>query len=110
MRAWIKTCIKGIELKDSRDMVCYKDGADLLLLHEGDLDVAGAGHVGVDPSVGPVSPPPHLGGAVHLHGDYRQPFGEMPGMFSVSARVSRENIFLGYSFRKNESLNHITRT
>ena len=30
------------------------------------LDVAGGGHVGVDPSVGPVGPPPHLRGAVHL--------------------------------------------
>merc|ERR1712172_192121 len=38
----------------------------LLLLHQGDLDVARGGHVGVDPSVGPVGPPPHLGGAVHL--------------------------------------------
>ena len=28
--------------------------------------MAGAGHVGVDPSVGPVRPPPHLGGTVHL--------------------------------------------
>merc|ERR1719234_2266271 len=38
----------------------------LLLLHQCDLDVARGGHVGVDPSVGPVGPPPHLGGAVHL--------------------------------------------
>merc|ERR1712216_398425 len=38
----------------------------LLLLHQGDLNVARGGHVGVDPSVGPVGPPPHLGGAVHL--------------------------------------------
>jgi len=38
----------------------------LLLLDQGDLDVAGGGHVGVDPSVGPVGSPPHLGSAVHL--------------------------------------------
>ena len=31
------------------------------------LDVAGGGHVRVDPSVGPVGSPPHLGGAVHLN-------------------------------------------
>ena len=31
------------------------------------LNVAGGGHVGVDPSVSPVSSPPHLGGAVHLN-------------------------------------------
>ena len=30
------------------------------------LNVAGGGHVGVNPSVGPVGPPPHLGGTVHL--------------------------------------------
>merc|ERR1719429_388044 len=41
-------------------------GKRLLLLHKGDLDVAGGRHVGVDPSVGPVGPPPHLGGTVHL--------------------------------------------
>ena len=33
------------------------------------LDVAGGGHVGVDPSVGPVGPPPHLRGTVHLESD-----------------------------------------
>merc|ERR1719347_315362 len=38
----------------------------LLLLNQSDLDVAGGGHVRVDPSVGPVGSPPHLGGAVHL--------------------------------------------
>ena len=45
----------------------YKRLVHLLLLDESDLDVAGAGHVGVDPPVGPVCPPPHLGGTVHLH-------------------------------------------
>jgi len=38
----------------------------LLLLDEGELDVAGRGHVGVDPTVGPVSSTSHLGGTVHL--------------------------------------------
>merc|ERR1719461_1352251 len=38
----------------------------LLLLNQSDLDVAGRGHVGVDPSVGPVGSPPHFGGAIHL--------------------------------------------
>merc|ERR550525_2060672 len=38
----------------------------LLLLNQSDLDVAGGGHVGVNPFVGPVGSPPHLGGAVHL--------------------------------------------
>ena len=28
--------------------------------------MAGAGHVGVDPTVGPVGSPPHLGGTVNL--------------------------------------------
>ena len=30
------------------------------------LNVAGGRHIGVDPSVGPVGPPPHLGSTVHL--------------------------------------------
>ena len=31
--------------------------------------MAGGGHVGVDPSVGPVGPPPHLRSTVHLESD-----------------------------------------
>ena len=38
----------------------------LLLLDEADLDVTGAAHVRVDPTVGPVGPPSHLGSAVDL--------------------------------------------
>ena len=41
-------------------------GESLLLLPQADLDVAGAAHVRVDPTVGPVGPASHLGGAVHL--------------------------------------------
>lgn len=39
----------------------------LLLLHQADLDVAGAAHVGVDSSVSSVSSPSHLGSAVNLN-------------------------------------------
>ena len=44
----------------------FPGGCYLFLLDKGDLDVAGAGHVGVDPTVGPVGSPPHLGGTVNL--------------------------------------------
>ena len=39
----------------------------LLLLDQADLDVAGAAHVGVDPTMGSVRPPPHLGSTVDLN-------------------------------------------
>ena len=38
----------------------------LLLLDQADLDVAGAAHVRVDPSVSSVGPPSHLGSTVNL--------------------------------------------
>ena len=41
-------------------------GKCLLLLHEADLDVAGAAHVRIDPTVGPVCSTPHLGSTVNL--------------------------------------------
>ena len=39
----------------------------LLFLDQTDLDVAGAAHVGIDPSVSSVCPPPHLGSTVDLN-------------------------------------------
>ena len=41
-------------------------GVGLLLLNQGHLDVAGGGHVGVDPTVGTVRTPAHLGGTLNL--------------------------------------------
>ena len=42
-------------------------GEGLLLLHEADLDVAGAAHVRVDPTVSPVGSTSHLGSTVDLN-------------------------------------------
>ena len=47
-----------------RLLLCPGEG--LLLLNQRHLDVAGRRHVGVDPSVGPVGPPPHVRGTVDL--------------------------------------------
>ena len=41
-------------------------GEGPLILHEADLDMAGAAHVRVDPTVSPICSTPHLGSAVNL--------------------------------------------
>ena len=41
-------------------------GKGLLLLDKDNLDVAGRGHIGVDPTVGSVGSPPHLGSPIDL--------------------------------------------
>jgi len=62
----------------------------LLLLDQADLDVAGGAHVGVDSTMGPVGPPPHLGSTVHLDVLDDQVVGVQALVLSVALRVLQE--------------------
>merc|ERR1712012_602151 len=62
----------------------------LLLLHQADLDVAGAAHVRVDPSVSSVGPPSHLGSAVDLNMFNDQVVGVETLVLGVTLSVLQE--------------------
>merc|ERR1712243_63210 len=59
----------------------------LLLFDEGQLDVAGRGHVGVDSTVGSVGSTPHLRGTVNLDVINDQMVGVQTLVLGVALRV-----------------------
>ena len=65
-------------------------GESTFLLDQAEFDVAGGGHVGIDPTVGTVSPTPHLGSTVHLDVVNNQVVGIQPLVLSVRLCVLQE--------------------
>jgi len=68
----------------------FAAGECLLLLDKADLDVTGRGHVRINPSVGTVSPPPHLRGAVHLNVFHNEMISVKSLVLSVALSILEE--------------------